>query len=146
MYPLLSGTGGSDNNRDESYLRTVISPLESLLTSYKRIIVKDSSVNAIYYGDKLILPGLLRFEKGIEIHEEVILMTTKGEAIALAYAQMSPPWHQRSTASIWSWIPGRVASLFPQSRPQSMSQPTPWRRGWRTTTAATTCTPTREAL
>jgi len=36
-----------------------------------------------------MLPGLLRFEKGIEIHEEVILMTTKGEAIALAYAQMS---------------------------------------------------------
>jgi H/ACA ribonucleoprotein complex subunit 4 len=28
-------------------------------------------------------------EKGIEVHEEVVLMTTKGEAIALAYAQMS---------------------------------------------------------
>lgn len=28
-------------------------------------------------------------EKGIELHEEVVLMTTKGEAIALAYAQMS---------------------------------------------------------
>jgi hypothetical protein len=36
-----------------------------------------------------MLPGLLRFEKGIEIHEEIVLMTTKGEAIALAYAQMS---------------------------------------------------------
>lgn len=78
-----------DNNRDESYLRKVIAPLESLLMSYKRIVVKDSSVNAICYGAKLMLPGLLRFEKGIEIHEEVVLMTTKGEAIALAYAQMS---------------------------------------------------------
>lgn len=28
-------------------------------------------------------------EKGIDVHEEVVLMTTKGEAIALAYAQMS---------------------------------------------------------
>ncbi|KAF2181792.1 centromere/microtubule binding protein CBF5 [Zopfia rhizophila CBS 207.26] len=79
----------ADNNRDESYLREVISPLESLLTSYKRIVVKDSSVNAICYGAKLMLPGLLRYEKGIELHEEVVLMTTKGEAIALAYAQMS---------------------------------------------------------
>jgi H/ACA ribonucleoprotein complex subunit 4 len=31
----------------------------------------------------------LSAEKGIEVHEEVVLMTTKGEAIALAYAQMS---------------------------------------------------------
>lgn len=50
-----------DNNRDESYLRKVIRPLESLLTSYKRIVVKDSAVNAVCYGAKLMIPGLLRF-------------------------------------------------------------------------------------
>jgi H/ACA ribonucleoprotein complex subunit 4 len=49
-----------DNQRDESYLRRVIKPLESLLTSYKRIVVKDSAVNAITYGAKLMIPGLLR--------------------------------------------------------------------------------------
>ena len=89
LHDVLDAQWLSDNNRDESYLREVISPLESLLTSYKRIVVKDSSVNAICYGAKLMIPGLLRFEKGIEVHEEVVLMTTKGEAIALAYAQMS---------------------------------------------------------
>lgn len=78
-----------DNQRDESYLRKVISPLESLLTTYKRIVVKDSAVNAVCYGAKLMIPGLLRFEAGIEQHEEVVLMTTKGEAIALGIAQMS---------------------------------------------------------
>ncbi len=30
-----------------------------------------------------------RIEAGIEVHEEVVLMTTKGEAIALGIAQMS---------------------------------------------------------
>lgn len=50
-----------DNQRDESYLRTVISPLETLLTSYKRIVVKDSAVNAVCYGAKLMIPGLLRY-------------------------------------------------------------------------------------
>ncbi|KAF2115046.1 pseudouridine synthase [Lophiotrema nucula] len=89
LHDVLDAQWLQDNNRDESYLRHVISPLETLLTSYKRIVVKDSSVNAICYGAKLMIPGLLRFEKGIEVHEEVILMTTKGEAIALAYAQMS---------------------------------------------------------
>ena len=78
-----------DNTRDETYLRKVISPLESLLTSYKRLVVKDSAVNAICYGAKLLIPGLLRYEDGIEIHEEVVIMTTKGEAVALGIAMMS---------------------------------------------------------
>jgi H/ACA ribonucleoprotein complex subunit 4 len=46
---------------DESYLRKVISPLETLLVGYKRIVVKDSAVNAVCYGAKLMLPGLLRY-------------------------------------------------------------------------------------
>jgi H/ACA ribonucleoprotein complex subunit 4 len=33
--------------------------------------------------------GLLRFEAGIEVDEEIVLMTTKGEAIAVAIAQMT---------------------------------------------------------
>lgn len=78
-----------DNQRDESYLRKVIRPLESLLTTYKRIVVKDSAVNAVCYGAKLMIPGLLRFEAGIDAHEEVVLMTTKGEAIAIGISQMS---------------------------------------------------------
>jgi H/ACA ribonucleoprotein complex subunit 4 len=36
-----------------------------------------------------MLPGLLRFENGVEINEEVVLMTTKGEAIAIGIAQMA---------------------------------------------------------
>lgn len=78
-----------DNQRDESYLRSVIKPLESLLTSYRRIVVKDSAVNAVCYGARLMIPGLLRYESGIDVHEEVVLITTKGEAIAIAIAQMS---------------------------------------------------------
>ena len=61
-------------------------------------------------GAKLMVPGLLRYDDGIEVGEEVrqrapcafcstchmtltrpqvVLMTTKGEAIALGYAQMT---------------------------------------------------------
>jgi H/ACA ribonucleoprotein complex subunit 4 len=35
---------------DEAYLRRVIMPLEILLIHYPRIVVKDTSVNAICYG------------------------------------------------------------------------------------------------
>ena len=70
-------------------LRRVVMPLEVLLTNYKRVVVKDSAVNAICYGAKLMIPGLLRITEGIEIGKEVVLMTTKGEAIAVAIAQMT---------------------------------------------------------
>jgi len=40
-------------------------------------------VNAICYGAKIMLPGVLRYEDGIELNEEVVIVTTKGEAIAL---------------------------------------------------------------
>ncbi|KAL2225925.1 UNVERIFIED_CONTAM: H/ACA ribonucleoprotein complex subunit 4 [Sesamum indicum] len=89
MHDVLDGQWVYDNYRDESYLRRVIMPLEVLLTSYKRLVVKDSAVNAICYGAKLMIPGLLRFENDIEVGEEVVLMTTKGEAIALGIAEMT---------------------------------------------------------
>ena len=40
-------------------------------------------VNAVCYGAKVMLPGVLRFDPGIEVNTEVVVMTTKGEAIAL---------------------------------------------------------------
>ena len=89
MHDVLDAQHVYDTTKDESYLRRVVRPLEILLTNYKRIVVKDSAVNAICYGAKLMVPGLLRFADGIEIGKEVVLMTTKGEAIAVAIAQMT---------------------------------------------------------
>ncbi|CAN0907922.1 H/ACA ribonucleoprotein complex subunit 4 [Linum grandiflorum] len=89
MHDVMDAQWAYDNYRDESYLRRVIMPLEVLLTSYKRLVVKDSAVNAICYGAKLMIPGLLRFENDVEVGEEVVLMTTKGEAIALGIAEMT---------------------------------------------------------
>jgi H/ACA ribonucleoprotein complex subunit 4 len=76
-------------SKSESYLRRIVKPLELLLTGMKRIVVKDSAVNAICYGAKLMIPGLLRYEDSISLNDPVVLITTKGEAIALAIAQMS---------------------------------------------------------
>ncbi|PKU59353.1 H/ACA ribonucleoprotein complex subunit 4 [Dendrobium catenatum] len=89
MHDVLDAQWVYDNFKDESYLRRVVMPLEVLLTSYKRLVVKDSAVNAICYGAKLMIPGLLRFENDIEVGEEVVLMTTKGEAISLGIAEMT---------------------------------------------------------
>ena len=89
MHDVLDAQHVYDTTKDESYLRRVVMPLEVLLKNYKRIVVKDSAVNAICYGAKFMIPGLLRFADDIEVGTEVVLMTTKGEAIAIAIAQMT---------------------------------------------------------
>jgi len=89
MHDVMDAQHVYDATKDETYLRRVVMPLEVLLTNFKRVVVKDSAVNAICYGAKLMIPGLLRFADGIEINQEVVLMTTKGEAIAVAVAQMT---------------------------------------------------------
>lgn len=89
MHDVMDAQWVHDNYRDETYLRRVIMPLEVLLTNHKRLVVKDSAVNAICYGAKLMIPGLLRFDNDIEVGQEIVLMTTKGEAIALGIAEMT---------------------------------------------------------
>lgn len=38
-------------------------------------------MNAICYGAKIMLPGVLRYEDGIELNQEIVVITSKGEAI-----------------------------------------------------------------
>jgi H/ACA ribonucleoprotein complex subunit 4 len=80
LHDVLDAQWLMDNQRDESYLRRVIRPLESLLTTYKRIVVKDSAVNAVCYGAKLMIPGLLRFGRSSIFcsRNEMILIVHRG--------------------------------------------------------------------
>jgi H/ACA ribonucleoprotein complex subunit 4 len=89
MHDVLDAQWLFEHTGDETYLRRVVMPLEYLLVPYPRIVVKDSSVNAICYGAKLMIPGVLKYADGIEVGKEVVLMTTKGEAIALGVAEMT---------------------------------------------------------
>ncbi|MCI4386304.1 hypothetical protein PGIGA_G00060820 [Pangasianodon gigas] len=89
MHDVLDAQWQFDHNKDETYLRRVIYPLEKLLVSHKRIVMKDSAVNAICYGAKIMLPGVLRYEDGIEVNQDIVVITTKGEAICTAVALMT---------------------------------------------------------
>ncbi|EER15090.1 H/ACA ribonucleoprotein complex subunit, putative [Perkinsus marinus ATCC 50983] len=104
MHDLLDAQYVYESTRSEEYLRRTIMPLERILVSYPRIVLKDSAVNAVCYGAKLMVVGVLRFENGIEVGKDVVLMTTKGEAVALGIAQMT-------TAVIASVDHGCVATI-----------------------------------
>ena len=89
MYDLLDAQYLYNESKNESFLRRVVMPLEVLLINLKRVVVKDTSVNAICYGAKIMIPGILRFDNNIDVGDEIVVISTKGECICLAYAQMS---------------------------------------------------------
>lgn len=48
MHDILDAQYLYDFHNDDSYLRRVIRPLESLLVGHKRIVVKDSAVSTLF--------------------------------------------------------------------------------------------------
>ena len=37
----------------------------------------------ICYGAKIMIPGVLRYDDGIELNDQTVVCTSKGEAVAL---------------------------------------------------------------
>ena len=88
MHDLLDAQHLYETKKDETYLRRVIKPLELILVNYPRIVIKDSCVNSICYGAKLLVPGILRYSSNLEVNKECVIMTSKGEAVAVGVCQM----------------------------------------------------------
>eukprot|EP01013_Petalomonas_cantuscygni_P006278 TRINITY_DN1721_c0_g1_i2.p1 TRINITY_DN1721_c0_g1~~TRINITY_DN1721_c0_g1_i2.p1 ORF type:complete len:582 (+),score=193.28 TRINITY_DN1721_c0_g1_i2:105-1850(+) len=89
LHDVLDSSVEYSRESNEAYLRRVVLPLETLLRGYPRIVVKDSCVAALCYGAKCMLPGVLRYEDGIASGDVIVMMTTKGEAVALGIASLS---------------------------------------------------------
>lgn len=70
--------------KEEKYLRKVVLPMETLLKEYPRIMIKDSAVNAVCYGAQLTAKGVLKYDKDIDTNKVCVIITAKGEAVALA--------------------------------------------------------------
>mgnify|MGYP000851030920 CR=1 FL=1 len=67
MHDVLAAQWRYEHYKDETYLRRVVMPLEVLLTGFPRIVIKDSTINSICYGAKLMVPGVLRYDNGINV-------------------------------------------------------------------------------
>ncbi|KAF7682559.1 H/ACA ribonucleoprotein complex subunit CBF5 [Astathelohania contejeani] len=89
LHDLMDAMWEYRKTKNEKYIRRVIKPLETLLVEYPKIVIKDSCVNAICYGAQLTIPGILRYDSAINTGNDVVIITTKGEAVALATALMA---------------------------------------------------------
>jgi H/ACA ribonucleoprotein complex subunit 4 len=74
---------------DETEIKQVIRPLESLFNPLPNIIIRDSSVDAVCHGANLALPGVVSLDSGIETGMLVAVLTLKGEGVATGKAMMS---------------------------------------------------------
>jgi len=74
---------------DESGLRRVIQPVETALKHLPHLVIADNAVDAICHGAPLAAPGLLSLETDIVKGDGVALFTLKGEAVAIARAELT---------------------------------------------------------
>ena len=74
---------------EEEELRRVLLPMEHILDSLPKIIIRDSAVDAICHGADLAVPGVVEVETGIKKRDMVAIMTLKGEGVAIARATCS---------------------------------------------------------
>jgi H/ACA ribonucleoprotein complex subunit 4 len=74
---------------DDSKLREIIRPFEDAAQLLPKIWIRDSAVEAVCNGAQLAIPGILRYESGIQVNDLVIVMSQKEEAVALMHADMS---------------------------------------------------------
>ena len=88
MYDLVDAIDRRDEG-DEGPLRGIIRPVEDGLRLIPKIWIRDSAVEAICNGAQLAVPGVVRYETGIEEGALVAVMTQKGEAVALMTSEMS---------------------------------------------------------
>jgi tRNA U55 pseudouridine synthase TruB len=77
------------DQKDERYLRCLISPMEKAVAHWKKIYIRDSAVDAIAHGASLAVAGVLNLEKSIAVQDPVAIMTQKGELVATGDAVMA---------------------------------------------------------
>ena len=73
----------------EDLLRSRVLPVEYAVSHLKKVIIRDSAVDAIAHGADLALPGVVGLHEGIGRGERVAIFTLKGELVALGEARMT---------------------------------------------------------
>ncbi len=77
------------NNNDLRAILRIVHPLEILLEDIPKVVVKDGAAAALSHGAPLLRPGVVSIPENMNSGEEVLLVTLKGEAVALANLSQS---------------------------------------------------------
>ncbi|OPX60304.1 MAG: putative tRNA pseudouridine synthase B [Methanobacterium sp. PtaB.Bin024] len=67
---------------DQTPLRECVQPMEKAASHLKKIVVRDSAVDALCHGADLAAGGILQYSEDIKKNETLAVMTLKGELVA----------------------------------------------------------------
>jgi H/ACA ribonucleoprotein complex subunit 4 len=74
------------NGGDESRLRDLVRPIEDCIEGIKKVSIKDAAIEAVCHGAMLAIPGILSLSADIKKEDTVVLLSGKGELVAIARA------------------------------------------------------------
>jgi len=74
---------------DESALRALVKPIEVSLGETKRIVMRDSAIEAVCHGARLGIPGVLSVSAGVAKDDTLALMSSKGELVGIGKALLT---------------------------------------------------------
>lgn len=71
---------------DESYIRSIIFPVEKCVEGIPKIWIQDSAIDAVCHGANLAIPGVVKLSSEIEKNDFVAIMSLKDELVAMGKA------------------------------------------------------------
>jgi H/ACA ribonucleoprotein complex subunit 4 len=75
--------------KDESYLRKIISPMEKMVSHLPKVHVRDSAVDALCHGADLAAAGVCNVDARIKPNMNIVYMTLKKELIGFGISTLS---------------------------------------------------------
>ena len=89
MHDLYDAVYEWKENKSEDKLISLIQPVEKMVASLKKIVIRDSAVSAICHGAQLAVPGVLQVSPDLRKGDTIALYTLKMEIVAIGEAIMS---------------------------------------------------------
>ena len=77
------------NDEGDETIKNIILPMERMFEHIPKILIKDSSVDAICHGANLAMPGIAKLDAGIQRGNMIAILSLKGEGVAVAIATLS---------------------------------------------------------
>lgn len=69
---------------EEDAMLRILHPIEDMLSDLPRVVVKDGAAAALSHGAPLLRPGVVSIDEDLNVGSEVLIVTMKGEAVAIA--------------------------------------------------------------
>ena len=73
---------------DDGPLKEIILPMESMFDALPAMVLRDSAIDAVCHGAQLAVPGIAKVDSTLKKGDTTVLLSLKGEGIALATALM----------------------------------------------------------